>query len=66
MIASIKLTLGLAVTPRTRASFDGSLQPEGVQLRCENQFGDGLTIPGPAIARSSEAPSTAANVRLLL
>jgi 4,5-dihydroxyphthalate decarboxylase len=46
VIASIKLTLGLAVTPRTRALFDGTVQPEGVQLRCENQFGDGLDNTG--------------------
>jgi 4,5-dihydroxyphthalate decarboxylase len=43
---SIKLTLGMAVTPRTRALFDGSVQPEGIQLRCENQFGDGLDNTG--------------------
>ena len=46
MAASIKLTLGLAVTPRTRALFDGSVQPEGIQLRCESQFGDGLDNTG--------------------
>jgi 4,5-dihydroxyphthalate decarboxylase len=43
---SIKLTLGLAVTPRTRALFDGSVRPEGIQLRCESQFGDGLDNTG--------------------
>jgi 4,5-dihydroxyphthalate decarboxylase len=43
---SIKLTLGLAVTPRTRALFDGSVRPEGIELRCESQFGDGLDNTG--------------------
>jgi 4,5-dihydroxyphthalate decarboxylase len=46
MTASIQLTLGLAVTPRTRALFDGSVRPEGIQLRCESQFGDGLDNTG--------------------
>jgi len=46
MAASINLTLGLAVTPRTRALFDGSVQPEGVELRCESRFGDGLDNTG--------------------
>jgi hypothetical protein len=36
MAESIRLTLGLAVTPRTRALFDGTVQPEGIQLRCES------------------------------
>ena len=46
MAAPIKLTLGLALTPRTRALFDGSVQPEGIQLRCESQFGEGLDNTG--------------------
>jgi 4,5-dihydroxyphthalate decarboxylase len=46
MAESINLTLGLAVTPRTRALFDGTVQPEGIQLRCESQFGDGLDNTG--------------------
>jgi 4,5-dihydroxyphthalate decarboxylase len=46
MAESIKLTLGLAVTPRTGALFDGSVRPEGIQLRCESQFGDGLDNTG--------------------
>jgi 4,5-dihydroxyphthalate decarboxylase len=46
MAESIKLTLGLAVTPRTRALFDGSVRPEGIELRCESQFGDGLDNTG--------------------
>jgi hypothetical protein len=46
VIASIKLTLGLAVTPRTRALFDGTVQPEGIELRCESRFGDGLDNTG--------------------
>jgi 4,5-dihydroxyphthalate decarboxylase len=46
MAESIKLTLGLAVTPRTRALFDGTVRPEGVQLHCESQFGDGLDNTG--------------------
>ena len=40
------LTLGLAITPRTRALFDGSVRPEGIQLRCESQFGTGLDNTG--------------------
>jgi 4,5-dihydroxyphthalate decarboxylase len=46
MADSINLTLGMAVTPRTRALFDGSVQPDGIQLRCESQFGDGLDNTG--------------------
>jgi len=46
MAVSIKLTLGFAVTPRTRALFDGTVRPEGIQLRCESQFGDGLDNTG--------------------
>jgi 4,5-dihydroxyphthalate decarboxylase len=46
MAGLIKLTLGLAVTPRTRALFDGSVQPEGIQLRCASQFGEGLDNTG--------------------
>ena len=46
MAESIKLTLGLAVTPRTRALFDGTVRPEGIQLYCESQFGDGLDNTG--------------------
>jgi 4,5-dihydroxyphthalate decarboxylase len=46
MAESIKLTLGLAVTPRTRALFDGTVRPEGIQLRCESQFGEGLDNTG--------------------
>jgi 4,5-dihydroxyphthalate decarboxylase len=42
----IKLTLGFAVTPRTHALFDGSVRPEGIELRCESQFGDGLDNTG--------------------
>jgi 4,5-dihydroxyphthalate decarboxylase len=42
----LKLTLGFAVTPRTRALFDGSVRPEGIELRCESQFGDGLDNTG--------------------
>ncbi len=46
MAEAIKLTLGLAVTPRTRALFDGSVQPDGIELRCESQFGEGLDNTG--------------------
>lgn len=46
MAESIKLTLGMAVTPRTRALFDGSVLPEGIELRCESEFGDGLDNTG--------------------
>jgi 4,5-dihydroxyphthalate decarboxylase len=46
MAESIKLTLGMAVTPRTRALFDGSVRPDGIELRCESQFGDGLDNTG--------------------
>ncbi len=46
MADSLELTLGLAVTPRTRALFDGSVRPEGITLRCESQFGDGLDNTG--------------------
>jgi 4,5-dihydroxyphthalate decarboxylase len=46
MAESIKLTLGMAVTPRTRSLFDGSVRPEGIELRCESRFGDGLDNTG--------------------
>jgi len=46
MTDSLKLTLGMAVTPRTQALFDGSVRPEGIQLRCESQFGGGLDNTG--------------------
>ena len=46
MAESIKFTLGLALTPRTRALFDGSVRPDGIQLRCESKFGDGLDNTG--------------------
>ncbi|MEA2659241.1 MAG: 4,5-dihydroxyphthalate decarboxylase [Candidatus Binatota bacterium] len=46
MAESIKLTLGMAVTPRTRALFDGSVRPEGIELHCESKFGDGLDNTG--------------------
>jgi 4,5-dihydroxyphthalate decarboxylase len=46
MADPIRVTLGLAVTPRTRALFDGVVRPEGIQLRCESQFGDGLDNTG--------------------
>lgn len=46
MAEPIKLTLGMAVTPRTRALFDGTVQPEGIELRCESRFGDGLDNTG--------------------
>jgi 4,5-dihydroxyphthalate decarboxylase len=46
MADPIKVTLGLAVTPRTRALFDGTVRPEGIELRCESQFGDGLDNTG--------------------
>jgi 4,5-dihydroxyphthalate decarboxylase len=46
MAESIKLTLGFAVTPRTRALFDGTVRPEGIELRCESQFGSGLDNTG--------------------
>ena len=46
MADSIKLTLGMAVTPRTHALFDGSVQPDGIELRCESQFGGGLDNTG--------------------
>ena len=46
MAESIKLILGFAVTPRTRALFDGTVRPEGIELRCESQFGSGLDNTG--------------------
>ena len=46
MAESTKLTLGLALTPRTRALFDGSVRPDGIQLHCESKFGDGLDNTG--------------------
>lgn len=46
MAESIKLTLGFAVTARTRALFDGTVCPEGIELRCESQFGSGLDNTG--------------------
>jgi 4,5-dihydroxyphthalate decarboxylase len=42
----VDLTLGLSITPRTRALFDGSVRPEGIELRCEMQFGTGLDNTG--------------------
>jgi 4,5-dihydroxyphthalate decarboxylase len=46
MAESIKVTLGFAMTARTRALFEGSVRPERIQLRCESQFGDGLDNTG--------------------
>jgi ABC-type nitrate/sulfonate/bicarbonate transport system substrate-binding protein len=46
MAESIKLTLGMAVTPRTHALFDGTVRPDGIELRCESQFGSGLDNTG--------------------
>lgn len=46
MAESVKLTLGFAVTARTRALFDGTVRPEGIELRCESQFGSGLDNTG--------------------
>jgi 4,5-dihydroxyphthalate decarboxylase len=46
MAEPIQLSLGLAVTPRTRALFDGTVRPEGIELRYESQFGDGLDNTG--------------------
>jgi 4,5-dihydroxyphthalate decarboxylase len=46
MADAVKLTLGMAVTPRTRAFFDGTVRPEGIDLRCESEFGDGLDNTG--------------------
>jgi 4,5-dihydroxyphthalate decarboxylase len=46
MAEPIKLTLGMAVTPRTRALFDGSVRPQGIELSCQSQFGDGLDNTG--------------------
>ena len=36
----------MAVTPRTRALFDGSVRPEGIELHCRSEFGDGLDNTG--------------------
>jgi hypothetical protein len=66
MAETVKLTLGLTVTPRTRALFDRTVRPEGIELRCESEFGEGLDNTGRATGLSSAAPSTAANVRLPL
>ena len=39
----LKLTLGLALTSRTQALLsDHTVRPEGIELRCESQFGNGL------------------------
>ena len=46
MAEPVKLTLGLAVTPRTRALFDGTVRPQGIELQCESQFGQGLDNTG--------------------
>jgi hypothetical protein len=62
MAESIKLTLGFAVTPRTRALFDGTVRPEGIELRCESQFGNGLDNTG-ARHRPSGGIISGVNVR---
>ena len=41
-----KLILGLSRIPRTTALFDGSVRPDGIELRCESQFGEGLDNTG--------------------
>jgi 4,5-dihydroxyphthalate decarboxylase len=46
MAETVKLTLGLTVTPRTRALFDRTVRPEGIELRCESEFGEGLDNTG--------------------
>jgi hypothetical protein len=67
MAESIKLSLGLAVTPRTRALFDRTVRPEGIQLRCESQFGEGLDNTGARhrAILGGAIDGTVANVRLL-
>ncbi|MCH7913557.1 MAG: ABC transporter substrate-binding protein [Deltaproteobacteria bacterium] len=43
---TLNLTLGLALTPRTKALFDRSVQPEGINLECREQFSEGYDNTG--------------------
>lgn len=40
------LTLGMARTARTKALFDGSVRPQGVSLKCQEEFSQGLDNTG--------------------
>ncbi|MGH7846828.1 MAG: hypothetical protein ACREQW_16915 [Candidatus Binatia bacterium] len=42
----LAVTLGLSLNPRTRALFDGTVKPNGVELQCASQFGEGLDNTG--------------------
>lgn len=46
MAQPLNLTLGLSQIPRTQALFDGSVQPEGINLKCQSQFSEGLDNTG--------------------
>jgi len=46
MAKPLPLTLGLSVNNRTQALFDGSVQPEGIDLECRSQFSEGYDNTG--------------------
>ena len=43
---TLNLTLGLSLTPRTKALFDRSVQPEGINLECRDRFSEGYDNTG--------------------
>jgi len=45
-MSTVSLRVGLSATPYTQALFDGSVRPEGIDLRLEPRFGEGLDNVG--------------------
>jgi 4,5-dihydroxyphthalate decarboxylase len=43
---SLPLTIGLSQSPITQALFDGSVRPNGIDLKLQTRFGDGLDNVG--------------------
>jgi 4,5-dihydroxyphthalate decarboxylase len=45
-MTNIALTLGFNPAPNTKALIDGSVRPQGIELRVETEFGDGFDNTG--------------------
>ena len=43
---TLPLTIGLSASPITQALFDGSVRPNGIDLKLQTRFGDGLDNVG--------------------
>jgi hypothetical protein len=43
---NLPLTIGLSQSPITQALFDGSVRPNGIDLKLQTRFGDGLDNVG--------------------